>query len=535
MENLEELLLRVRSAAAREDMREAIGCYNVGSYRAAIVATWTAVVYDITAKLRELELAGDKNAATKITKFEAIHARNDLKGSQDWERDVLLVARDEFELLTHQEFEDLERLRVDRHRCAHPAMNTADDPYRPPAELVRYHLRSALVHLLTQAPVQGKAALARLAAEVKSPLFPADSDRALKVFKAGALSRPKDALLRAFVVGTVKESLVGPDRGNADYQKRLLAALNAVSRLHPDRVKRIYAERLPDILRSVADSNVPLIIRLGATVDEVWANLPTDVLIRLEQFVETADPAKTPRTILRAVKRSELHDVAAKRISSFNREQLVVLVKADAVASSQSADVVERSVQLLENSRSWDNSNFVMEWLLEPVAPGVTLDQFARIAQASVVDVDVREAWRTPTLLRAIRDAGRIPMQEFREIADETGLSSEFPQLLGSDADKVNEGGSGEVIEEGEDGHLDRPWAWSVHDPDAEVDRMEEVLPGVRCIPGERVLHARYGTGTVQDRDGTYRDPALWIEFDSPQAGRRRLLVHKTKLSSVQG
>ena len=75
-------------------------------------------------------------------------------------------------------------------------METAEEPYRPPAELVRYHLRSALLHLLVQAPVQGKAALARLGGEVKSPEFPIDADKAFEVLKAGPLQRPKDALLR---------------------------------------------------------------------------------------------------------------------------------------------------------------------------------------------------------------------------------------------------------------------------------------------------------------------------------------------------
>ena len=61
--DLDELVLRVRSPAAREDITEAVACYKAGAYRAAIVATWTAVLYDIFSKIREIELTGDRAAA----------------------------------------------------------------------------------------------------------------------------------------------------------------------------------------------------------------------------------------------------------------------------------------------------------------------------------------------------------------------------------------------------------------------------------------------------------------------------------------
>src|SRR5436190_4943165 len=84
MLNLEEKLLEVRSPRARQDIREAIACYAAGAYRAAIVMTWTAVVFDIMEKLRELELTGDKNAKKQVEAFESIRVSNDVKRSQDW-------------------------------------------------------------------------------------------------------------------------------------------------------------------------------------------------------------------------------------------------------------------------------------------------------------------------------------------------------------------------------------------------------------------------------------------------------------------
>jgi hypothetical protein len=64
--DLEELLGQVRDAGAKEQVREAINCYNSGAYRSAIVSTWVAVVFDFVAKLRELDMTGNQAARTKL-------------------------------------------------------------------------------------------------------------------------------------------------------------------------------------------------------------------------------------------------------------------------------------------------------------------------------------------------------------------------------------------------------------------------------------------------------------------------------------
>ena len=102
-----------------------------------MVATWTAVVFDIMAKIREIELTGDARAHQQVERFNRIREQGDVEGSLAMERSLLELARDDFELLTPHEFLDLERLREDRHRCAHPAVNTADDLYQPTVEQVR--------------------------------------------------------------------------------------------------------------------------------------------------------------------------------------------------------------------------------------------------------------------------------------------------------------------------------------------------------------------------------------------------------------
>jgi hypothetical protein len=172
MLDLDELVSKTRDPASRAQVSQAVAAYNVGALRAAVISIWTTVVFDILSKVRELELSGDQNAAQFLGRVQKVREAGDIAGALQLERTILDVARNEFELLTEHEHQDLTRLLEDRHRCAHPSLNADDEAYEPTPELVRYHLRSALTHLLVHPPVQGKAALTRLFAAVESPLFP---------------------------------------------------------------------------------------------------------------------------------------------------------------------------------------------------------------------------------------------------------------------------------------------------------------------------------------------------------------------------
>ena len=56
MRSLEELYLQCRNKASQDNIEEAVNCYKIGAYRACIVATWIALVYDFIEKVNELEI-----------------------------------------------------------------------------------------------------------------------------------------------------------------------------------------------------------------------------------------------------------------------------------------------------------------------------------------------------------------------------------------------------------------------------------------------------------------------------------------------
>ena len=62
MKSLEELYLSCRDKSSKAHIREAINCYKGGAYRACIVSTWIALVYDFIEKINELALTKDREA-----------------------------------------------------------------------------------------------------------------------------------------------------------------------------------------------------------------------------------------------------------------------------------------------------------------------------------------------------------------------------------------------------------------------------------------------------------------------------------------
>ena len=68
--DLEEVRLRVRDPLVSQLFAEAVSAYDNNALRGATVTLWTAVVFDIVAKFRELELGGDKDAQAQLKKFE---------------------------------------------------------------------------------------------------------------------------------------------------------------------------------------------------------------------------------------------------------------------------------------------------------------------------------------------------------------------------------------------------------------------------------------------------------------------------------
>ena len=80
LSDLDELVLKCRDQKAKSYIREAVACYKAGAFRSAIVSTWIAVSFDILDKLKELSLAGDKEAERQIESFDKYLQKGEFYG-----------------------------------------------------------------------------------------------------------------------------------------------------------------------------------------------------------------------------------------------------------------------------------------------------------------------------------------------------------------------------------------------------------------------------------------------------------------------
>jgi hypothetical protein len=254
LEDLDELTLRCRDEKAGVYVAEAVASYRGGAFRSAIVATWIAVCFDVIEKIRELALAGDKEAEKQVEDLEVTRRSADLARALKFERELLVMARDKFELISHIEFIDLERLQADRNRCAHPSLTSEEQAYTPSAELARVHIHSAVMHLLQHPPVQGKYALERLLKEIDSEYFPSTMADARMFFASGPLRRPRESLVRSLTVVLCKTLLNSKPEWKR--RRRTEAAIQAIQHLHPEYYGKSLGEKLSPIVRTIEDKDL---------------------------------------------------------------------------------------------------------------------------------------------------------------------------------------------------------------------------------------------------------------------------------------
>jgi hypothetical protein len=282
--DLDELIVQCRDKLSRKFIQEAVSCYRAGAFRSCIVATWNAVVFDFLHKLRELELFGNQEATKTLEEFERFRSSGkQYRELWQFEARIPEIALTKFELISIVEKSDIERLFEDRSRCAHPSMTSLEEPFEATAELARYHLRSAVTHLLARPPVQGRAACERIFQNIESIFFPIDPEVAIKHFQNSPLARARVALVRAVVIGLTKSLLV--DDRSEDERARQFSALTAVSYMYPQETREILNTQLSDIiLNKVTDENWDkTILYLGKIT--AWDSLNEPCRLKAEAYI----------------------------------------------------------------------------------------------------------------------------------------------------------------------------------------------------------------------------------------------------------
>lgn len=379
----EEAILQCPNETARAHIREAVRCYDAGAYRAAIVSAYVAVTFDLIDKLQVLAAAGDGDAQNAIAELGSLREQQNqgnpqaIGGLLKFERTLIELFRDKFDFFGAHEFEDLDRLRADRNRCAHPTFTLSALPYSPAAELARLHIRNALALVLTQAPRQGKAALAGLRTVVLSPYFPIETAEAVERLRNSELANARPALLRAFVDDL---AFGWPDPAHPYHQKRAASvAIAAVVELNRagtlDRV-RLDTDKL--LLSSDKDA-IRFGVAIALRIVDVGEALSEPAKTVARSWLKDESSPFRAAAIARACSVSWLADAAREAAAGMTLDELAGIVGTDIPD-----EIVQRAVELFSSAGSWSVANSIADRAAVPFAPRMTQAQIDQIILSSV-------------------------------------------------------------------------------------------------------------------------------------------------------
>lgn len=368
--SFDELVLKCVNEETKAQIVEAVRCYDVGSYRAAIVCAYVAVCFDLISKLHGLASGDDGAAKMLVEKLERLQDQqrkgdaNAMRGLLEFERDLLEKFRDEFDFFGHQEFEELARLRNDRNRCAHPTFAIDSVPYAPPAELARLHIRNALTHVLCQPPKQGRAALASLRSLIASPYFPTSLKDAVERLRKSEIGTARDALIRGFVDELAFDHPSESDSfavEHAKQYKRYVIALQAVIEIH----REVALPRLVAAIDKLTKSGVTNAIK--------WAGSMALFIAEAAESVNDGSKATLKVWFQQDSEDSKgLMAKSAMQIAWWRDSALEALVtltpKQLGAVTDPPPEMVRQAARLYAGARNWDQANAIASECANPLA-----------------------------------------------------------------------------------------------------------------------------------------------------------------------
>ncbi|MDP3799741.1 MAG: hypothetical protein Q8R06_21785 [Polaromonas sp.] len=391
--DLDELILKCPDPRSRAYIKEATACYKNGAYRSAVVSTWIAIAFDLIDKIRFLAGAGDAEAKKNIEHFDKISAAGDIAAALKFEKDLLDLAKDKLELISHAEYLDLKRIGEDRNRCAHPSHTLGNAIFEPPAELARLHIFNAITFVLMQQPAQGKAALERLSKDLESSGFPSKRGEMRIYLEAGPLSKPRRSLLRNFVVILLKAAL--DVQKDYKFRQRARDVLDCVIEMHPLHATADLADELNTVVAAADDAKLVECVREVAAREKYWDLLNQQQKIRLLSVVGNLPDDEVDLTEL--LMDTPLASAANAFLMSVNVDAIVGGFWFGNVPQV----AIDRVLQRYLVSKNWATANKLGKFLRENHT-SLSSRQMEVVVKAVVENGEVKDSIELPKLLKAL-------------------------------------------------------------------------------------------------------------------------------------
>jgi hypothetical protein len=368
--DIEGALARV-AGPARQLADEASRCLRVGAYRASVVTTWSAIVFDVIEKIEALQALGDPRVASVHARIAAIFSEPSVsKRIQDlgaFETDIASICENTLQIVSDAEARSLERIKEERNFCAHPSFNVDRELYLPSYEQALSHLSSAIRLVLTRQPIEGGPAVERACSLIASLSFPEDVEKAERVLSDQYhFGRASEAAARNVVLKLFKGLVSGaPELDQA--RRRVRVGLLALSNLRPEAVANTQ-QNLENFLGRATDEDTLLRFVGLAGVAPIFTRVASDAVIeRIKALVDRLDGNSLGELGLVAglMKFAALKDSTKTRLTALSPGE-----RAQALAASSEPGLSDLVISTLVDSGSW---GFTADFVTEVARPYISL------------------------------------------------------------------------------------------------------------------------------------------------------------------
>ena len=130
MLDLYEQYENIYNEKTKNYFKEVLNSYNNENYRSSVVMLYSVVIYDIVAKLKELDEIYNQEWAKKILK-EINTQRKTMPKSPEWEKTLLEKVQQQNDFLSLSIVEEITHLKEIRNQCAHPSIDNNDELFTP--------------------------------------------------------------------------------------------------------------------------------------------------------------------------------------------------------------------------------------------------------------------------------------------------------------------------------------------------------------------------------------------------------------------
>lgn len=410
--DIDSLPNMVRNLNSRRLIDDAIAAYRGDALRSAIVSTWNAIVNDIIAKTRELVALEDIDAIRYIERLDEYIEDEKIGEIQRLERDILKFAEKKIKIINSQEARILNRIKEDRHMCAHPAFVKGEKTiFQPSPDLVRSHIVSALQCLLICPPLQGHSVLVKFKSDVVSTSFPSTYDSVKTYVNKKYLSASKETLIENMIIEILRIPFsVGEDEF-ARKRHQLAWTLSEISLKKPDiflKVAQSFISQQNHI--STEQRMLGICVYLGVE-PIIWSWLSDPIKLNLIEIIKNANAADLIENfVFDAYYIPDLSQHLANKISSlYVNDQITI------ISNHPYKEFIALGISIYQTCGTYEWANFVGNTVIERLASQFEGSDVIRLLGAVKQNGNICYSVATQDTLAIVFDATNQYLERTRE------------------------------------------------------------------------------------------------------------------------